>query len=139
MKTSFLSLFIAAVAVVGSVGCASKCDTVCPEVNTCDVTEREYQMDCRNFCQNVEAFEERASAKGADDCSAKFDEYMSCWESNKAKVCEVGFEGCAAAGEAWSGCLSAFCIAHGESGDHACVPVTKGGEIVGYVPAFAPF
>ncbi len=133
MKSSFLTLFIAAVTVVGSVGCASKCESVCGEVNTCTVAEREFQMDCTNYCLNVESFEQRAAEVGADNCSAQFEEFLTCWQNNKANICDATYEGCVAAGEAWTECLTVYCAAHGV-GDHAC------DETQDYlVPAYAPF
>ena len=115
-------------------GCSSgKCDDVCHKFNQCQVKERNHQVDCVNFCPNVEDFQTRAGAQG---CAAKFEAHLDCWERASAQICDAKSEVCLASGAEWLDCLSAYCAQPANAKDVACI---EGTDAAPATPAFAPF
>jgi hypothetical protein len=104
-------------------GCSSsKCESVCEEANACELTERPTNVDCVHYCEDVEAFNERAVKAGGESCQAQFDAHIECWETNSAQMCNTEFDGCAESGEAWTECMAAHCAAVAESEEGATDP-----------------
>lgn len=99
-------------AVMGLVtGCSSKCEAVCSEANACAVNERPVDVDCPEYCADVEEFNARAVKAGRESCDKQFEAHLSCWEKNSAKICDKAFEGCKEAAEAWTACMTPYCVA----------------------------
>ena len=127
-------------------GCSSKCESVCSEANTCNVSERPVDVDCPEFCADVDDFNARAKAAGLDSCDAQFQAHLDCWEKNTAKICDVEFAGCAEAAQAWTDCMTPYCEA--VAAEKATDPTKTDpncyfdedddGNPVGY-PALSPF
>lgn len=103
-------LTVGLLAVMGLVtGCASQCEAVCSEANTCTVAERATDVDCPHFCADAEAFNVRATAAGFESCAAQFQAHLSCWEQNSAQICSKEFEGCNTARQEWVACMTPYC------------------------------
>jgi hypothetical protein len=122
VRVVFLSMGLAAVMSLMT-GCSSSdCESVCEEANACDLTERPTNVDCISYCEDVEAFNERAVAAGGQSCQAQFDAHIACWQTNEAQMCNTEFDGCAESGEAWTDCMAEHCVAVSEAGDGATDP-----------------
>ena len=123
MRVVFLSMGLAAVMSLMT-GCSStKCESVCAEANACELSERPTNVDCPEYCQDVEDFNARAAARqGGQSCQAQFDAHIQCWETNTAQICNTEFTGCADSGAAWTECMAAHCAAVSESEDGATDP-----------------
>ena len=120
-------------AVMGLVtGCSSKCEAVCGEANACTVKERGVDVDCPEYCADVEKFNERAVAAGQQSCDAAFQKHLDCWDSNSKSICDAEFSGCADAQTEFLDCMTAYCasVAENEKLDPNCAD----GE-----PLLAPF
>ncbi len=99
-------------AVMGLVtGCSSKCEAVCGEANACSVDQRAVDVDCPEYCAAVDELHARASKAGQESCDKLFQDHLSCWEKNSAKICDKAFEGCKEAAEAWTACMTPYCAA----------------------------
>lgn len=97
-------------AVMGLVtGCSSKCEAVCGEANACTVSERAVDVDCPEYCADVEKFNERAVAEGQQSCDAAFQKHLDCWESNSKSICDSEFSGCEEAQTEFIDCMTAYC------------------------------
>jgi hypothetical protein len=105
-------------------GCSSsKCETVCAEANACGLKERPTDVDCPEYCKDVDAFNERAAKReGGKSCDTEFQAHLDCWQQNTAQICSTEFDGCSALGEAWTDCMAAHCQAVSESEDGATDP-----------------
>jgi hypothetical protein len=120
-------------AVVGfGTGCSSKCESICGEANSCTVAQRAADVDCPEFCADVDDFNARAKAAGSESCDAQFQAHLDCWDKNSSKICDKEYEGCVESGEAWVTCMTPYCeaVAAEEKTDPNCID----GE-----PALAPF
>jgi hypothetical protein len=96
-------------------GCSgSKCESVCADANACAITERSTDVDCPEFCNDVEEFDKRTVAAGLASCQTQFDAHLACWEQNSAQMCNKDFEGCEEAGAAWTECMAAYCVSVAE-------------------------
>ncbi|WP_224247806.1 hypothetical protein [Hyalangium gracile] len=99
-------------AVMGLItGCSSKCDSVCGNANSCEVDERSVDVDCPEFCADVEDFNARAQAAEFESCDAQFQAHLDCWENNSSKICDAEFAGCAESAQAWVDCMTPYCEA----------------------------
>jgi hypothetical protein len=134
-------------AVMGLVtGCSSKCEAVCGEANACTVKERGVDVDCPEYCADVEKFNERAVAAGQQSCDAAFQKHLDCWDSNSKSICDAEFSGCADAQKEFSDCMTAYCEAVAaakatdpKATDPNCIfEEDDDGNLIGY-PALAPF
>ncbi|MDY7225633.1 hypothetical protein [Hyalangium rubrum] len=114
-------------------GCSSKCEAVCSEANACGITERSTDVDCPEFCNDVEEFNSRAVAAGQQSCDAQFQAHLDCWESNSSQMCSTEFKGCEESGTAWTECMAAHCAAVAED-ENATDPNCFGAD-----PALYPF
>jgi len=135
VRVVFLSMGLAAV-MSFMTGCSSsKCESVCAEANACGLTERRTNVDCPEFCQDVEDFNARAAAReGGQSCQAQFDAHLECWETNSAQICKPvivkdaqnrdvpTYPICEESGAAWTECMAAHCAAVSESEDGATDP-----------------
>jgi len=120
-------------AVMGLVtGCSSKCEAVCGEANACTVSQRAADVDCPEYCADVEKFNERAVEAGQESCDAAFQKHLACWESNSKSICDKEFSGCAEARTEFADCMTAYCAA--VSAAKKTDPNCNGG-----VPLLAPF
>ena len=97
-------------------GCSTQCDAVCSSANECTVDQRPVDVDCPEYCADVEDFNARAVAAGQPSCETQFQTHLDCWESNTAKVCDKNFEGCAESGDAFDRLHGAYCEAMASSG-----------------------
>jgi hypothetical protein len=103
-------------AVMGLVtGCSSKCESVCSNANACDLGERPVDIDCPEYCNDVDAFNERAKAAGQESCDAQFQAHLDCWETNSKQICSKEFEGCKESAQAWTACMTTYCAAAAEA------------------------
>jgi hypothetical protein len=134
VRVVFLSMGLAAVMSLMTGCSSSKCESVCEEANSCEITERPTNVDCVEYCEDVESFNERAVAAGDESCQAQFDAHIACWESNKAQMCNTEFDGCVESGEAWTECMAAHCAANADSEDADPDPNCFGED-----PALYPF
>lgn len=93
-------------------GCSSECESICSEANACELTSRSTDVDCPEFCADVDKFNERAVAAGYESCDAQFQAHMDCWSQNTAQICNTEtFEGCVETGDAWTECMAEYCAA----------------------------
>jgi hypothetical protein len=92
-------------------GCSSQCESVCGSANACEVNERGVDVDCPEFCSDVESFDSRVRAAGQESCDALFQAHLDCWDQNTAKICDAEFAGCAESGQAWVACMAPYCEA----------------------------
>jgi hypothetical protein len=131
VRAVFLTAGLVAVVSLAT-GCSSKCESVCSDANACKVDERPVDVDCPEFCADVDSFNERAKAAGKDSCDAQFQAHLACWEQNSAKICDAKFEGCMEAAQAWTDCMTPYCefVADENTTDPNCAD----GE-----PTLAPF
>jgi hypothetical protein len=96
-------------------GCSgSKCESVCADANACDLTQRSTDVDCPEFCQDVEDFNARAVSAGLPSCDTQVQENLTCWEQNSAQICSEEFEGCDDSRAAWEECMNAYCASVAE-------------------------
>jgi hypothetical protein len=99
-------------AVMGlAAGCSSHCESVCGNANACEVSERSVDVDCPEFCSDVESFDSRARAAGQESCDASFQAHLDCWETHTSRICDAEFDGCAESGQAWVDCMTPYCEA----------------------------
>ena len=99
-------------AVMGLItGCSSKCESVCSNYNSCDISQRPTDVDCPSFCSDVDAFNSRAKAAGQESCDAQFQAHLDCWDKNSKQICSADFEGCNDANQAWVDCMTTYCAA----------------------------
>jgi hypothetical protein len=76
------------------------------------LNERSTNVDCPEYCADVDAFNERAVKAGGQSCDAQFQAHLACWEQNSAQICKPAeFEGCVESGDAWTECMAAHCAA----------------------------
>ncbi len=141
MRAVFLTAGLVAVVSLAT-GCSSKCESVCSDANACQVDERPVDVDCPEFCADVDNFNARAKAAGKDSCDAQFQAHLDCWEQNSAAICtkdpednnpnKAAYETCKEAGQAWTDCMTPYCefVADEDTTDPNCVD----GE-----PTLAPF
>ncbi len=124
MRVVFLSMGLAAVMSLMTGCSSSKCETVCEEANACGLKERSTNVDCPRYCEDAEAFNQRAVKAGGESCNAQFQAHLDCWEKNNAQICKPvdEFDGCVESGEAWTECMAAHCLAVSESEDGATDP-----------------
>ncbi len=100
------------VAVMGLItGCSSKCESVCSNANSCDLSQRAVDVDCPSFCSDVDAFDARVKAAGQDSCDSQFQAHLDCWEKNSGQICSTDFDGCKDSGQAWTDCMKTYCAA----------------------------
>lgn len=126
-------LTVGLLAVMGLLtGCSSQCESICAEANACTVAERPTDVDCPEYCADIDEFHARASKAGQENCDKQFQAHLSCWEKNSAKICDKAFEGCEEAAAAWTACMMPYCeaILAEEGTDPNCA----GGE-----PTLQPF
>ncbi|WP_224369727.1 hypothetical protein [Hyalangium versicolor] len=120
-------------AVMGLVtGCSSKCEAVCGNANACDISERAVDVDCPEFCADVEDFNVRAKAADHESCDAQFQAHLDCWDKNSSNICNAEYEGCVESGQAWVDCMKPYCEA--VAADKATDPNCSKG-----VPTLSPF
>ncbi len=112
MRVVVLTAGLAAVFLM--TGCSSKCESVCSEANACELTERSVDVDCPEFCQDVDEFNARAVAAGQQSCDTQFQAHLDCWESNTAQICSTEFDGCVESADAWYECMAAYCASVAE-------------------------
>ncbi len=99
-------------AVMGLItGCSSKCEAVCSEANACAVNERAVDVDCPEYCADVDNFNARAVKAGAQSCDAQFQAHLSCWETNSKSICDATYKGCEEAQTAFAECMTTYCEA----------------------------
>jgi hypothetical protein len=92
-------------------GCSSKCEAVCSEANTCEVKDRPTDVDCPEYCADVDNFNARAKDAGQESCDAQFQKHLDCWETNSKQICNTEFEGCVEAAQAFVDCMTTYCNA----------------------------
>ena len=135
MRVVFLSMGLAAVMSLMTGCSSSKCESVCAEANACELSERPTNVDCPEYCEDVEDFNARAVARqGGASCQTQFDAHIACWETNSAQMCNKEFEGCEESGTAWTECMAAHCAAVDEDADADPDPNCFGAD-----PALPPF
>lgn len=102
-------------------GCSSgPCESVCAQANACGVSERPADVECTPYCEDVEAFQQRALQAGQADCRPLFQAHLDCWEQNASRICSKDFTGCAEQGQAWSSCVAAYCTTEAAAADPNC-------------------
>lgn len=104
-------------------GCATQCESICASFNQCNVAHRAVQVDCANYCGNVDALNARAAKANVGGCDAKWKDHLACWQKNVAKkvtdpndstkqvaaICDTTFADCDDTAIAWSDCVDAYC------------------------------
>ncbi len=96
-------------------GCSSKCEAVCSDANACTVKERPTDVDCPEYCADVDSFNARAQDAGQKSCDAEFQKHLDCWQTNSKQICSAEFEGCAETSKAFVDCMAAYCAAIDEA------------------------
>lgn len=119
MKASLL-LGLALLALTS--GCAvTPCEQVCSAANTCTVTQRPTDVDCPEFCNDVDLQAKRAEAAGVSACRDEWNAHLKCWSSNLKQVCSTEFSDCAESGAAWTTCMNDYCALDSSAQDPSCL------------------
>ncbi|WP_081465918.1 hypothetical protein [Stigmatella aurantiaca] len=84
------------------------------------MSERAADVECTPYCEDVEAFQQRAVAAGQADCNALFEAHLDCWEQNTAQICSKEFTGCSDAAKAWRDCVGVYCKTDAAKTDPNC-------------------
>ena len=85
------------------------CNDVCDHANACTVAQRPADVECRQFCPDVEALNRRMQDNGFPSCQEQFDQHLACWEDNLSQICNPDFTDCADSGQAWTACMALYC------------------------------
>ena len=111
-------------------GCVSsgypECDSVCESYNACGWDVRFTDIMCPDYCGEVLNVGKRAAAAGQSSCKAEFDAHLSCWNSNKAQICDAEFTDCQDEADTWTECINAYCASEAGATDTVCAD----GEII---------
>jgi hypothetical protein len=94
-------------------GCATQCEGICAQYNTCTFEagerNRTVKVDCANFCGTVDAFNARAAAAGITGCDTAWRDHLTCWQGNMANVCDTENTDCDDTALAWEDCVTTYC------------------------------
>lgn len=121
-----------ALAVMLTTSCASRCESLCEKSNACTITQRAFDYDCYSFCGEVDAMQKRAVKAEQANCNSEWSAYLSCWESNQAKICDKSFTDCQEKAQAWTTCMTPYCasLTSGDPSEPSCA---------GSKPVLVPF
>ena len=90
----------------------SRCHTVCEGANACDLTERPADVECTEYCPDVEDMQGRMEAAGFGNCQAEYEAHLDCWMSQLGEICTTvngAGTACAQSGTAWTTCMKPYC------------------------------
>jgi hypothetical protein len=121
LKLVFSFAVLAGVLVVSGCG-GTQCEQVCNQYNACTVAQRSINVDCIDFCGEVDALNARAQASGVTGCAAKWTTHLTCWRTNASSVCDEAATACDASALDWKTCVVPYCdqtVADGKF-DRAC-------------------
>jgi hypothetical protein len=131
-------------AVLGAVllitGCGgTQCEQVCSQYDACTVAQRSINVDCIDFCSNVDAVNARAAAAGFTGGSAAWTTHLNCWSSHISSICDTNFADCDQSALDWRLTVDPYCdqVIAQEKFDAACQ-----GEFEGFdtnVSVISPF
>jgi hypothetical protein len=119
-------------------GCATQCESVSAQYNTCKFTERGVQVDSQNFCGLIDAFNARAASAGVTGCDAKWTAHLQCWQQNIAEICNTDFKDCDQTGDDWETCVTAYCTQVANDPD-GYDPQCDSGDILAPTPFHSGF
>jgi hypothetical protein len=86
----------------------SRCHRVCEAANACAITERPVDVECTEFCPDVDEMQERMEAAGFGTCEAEYAQHLECWMSSLGEICTTPTL-CAESGAAWRTCVLPYC------------------------------
>jgi hypothetical protein len=96
-------------------GCATQCEGVCAQYNTCTFESgerhRTVQVDCANFCGTVDALNARAATENVTECGSLWKAHLDCWQGNMANICNIDDTTCDDSAVAWQDCVTDYCAA----------------------------
>jgi hypothetical protein len=94
-------------------GCATQCEGVCAQYNTCTFEagprNRTVKVDCANFCGQVDLFNQRAAAAGKTECAGLWKDHLTCWNGNMTNICNIEDVTCDDSAVAWQDCVTEYC------------------------------
>jgi len=121
LKLVFSFAVLAGVLVVSGCG-GTQCEQLCTQYNACTVAQRSTNVDCIDFCSEVDAVNARAQAKGVSGCDAKWTEHLACWNRNVSSICNDQATDCDQSALDWQTCVASYCdqVIAEEKFDRSC-------------------
>jgi len=92
-------------------GCGgSLCEQTCARYNACTVAERSINMDCTDYCSNVDSLNARANTAGVTGCAAKWTAHLNCWQNKpQTALCDTDNVDCDQSATDWQDCVVPYC------------------------------
>ena len=98
-----LSAAALAVFFVVSACAGTQCEQVCAAYNDCDLSQRALDLDCVEYCHNIDDLSTRSS------CTSQWQAHLGCWQGQISSICDNTNTACDQSGIDWSSCIDNYC------------------------------